>query len=171
MARILTGVLLFALTLVVVGCGSSSPMRFEFKVPSGTADIDIDDGDEAGTSADVFELDTNDVGKKLRFDWNGQTFYGKMDVYNHTALTRMSVVRVQITGDMVQAIKDYKVVTYVIYERYRDANVRGSAGEDSQMRVYDYGDSVTRDALIEQASLNGTVIAVIDFGNAEYLAP
>jgi hypothetical protein len=171
MARILTGVLLLSLSLVVVGCGSSKPMRFEFKVPSGTANIDVDEGDEVGTTADVFELSTNDMGKKLMFDWNGQKFFGKMDVHSHTALTRMSVVRVQITGDIVQAIKDYKVVTYVIYERYRDVNVRGTAGEDTQMRVYDYGDSVTRDALIEQASLNGTVIAVIDFGNAEYLAP
>jgi hypothetical protein len=169
MARILTGVLLIALSLSVVGCGSSQPMRFEFKMPSGQGNIDIDDGDERGTTAEVYELSSNDMGKTLAIEWNGKTIYGKMDVFDHTALTRMSIVRVQLTQDIVNAVEDYKVVTYVIYERYRDVNVRGTAGEDTQMRVYDYGDTVTREALIEQASLNGQVIAVVDFGNAEYL--
>ncbi len=171
MARIFTGVLLVALSLVAFGCGSSNPMRFEFKVPSGTANIDIEEGYYTGTTNQVYELSANDAGKKLELTWNNQKIYGKMDVFGHTDLTRLSVVRVQITQDIVQAVQDYKVVTYVIYERYRDVNVRGSAGEDSQMRVYDYGDSVTRQALIDQASMNGTVIAVIDFGNASYLAP
>jgi hypothetical protein len=169
MARILTGVLLIALSVAVVGCGSSQPMRFEFKMPSGQANLDIDEGDEVGTTAQVYELNSNNLGTKLQLDWNGKIIYGKMDVFSHTALTRMSIVRVQLTNDIVKAVEDYKVVTYVIYERYRDVNVRGTAGEDTQMRVYDYGDTVTREALIEQASLNGQVIAVIDFGNAEYL--
>jgi hypothetical protein len=90
-------------------------------------------------------------------------------VFSHTALTRISVVPVHLTADIVTAVKDFKAVTYVVYQRYRDSNIRGTAGEDTALRVYDYGDTVTRDALIEQAALNGHVIAVIDFGNGEYI--
>lgn len=170
MARILTGVLLVALTFAVVGCGSSKPMRFQFKVPSGTAQIKIDEGSNySGDTSKVYTLKSNDSEKTIELTWNGKTVYGKMDVFDHTALTRISVVPVHLTSDIVTAVDDFKAVTYVVYQRYRDSNVRGTAGEDTQLRVYDYGDTVTRDALIEQARLNGHVIAVIDFGNSEYI--
>lgn len=172
MARILTGVLVVALTLVVVGCGSSQPMRFQFAVPSGSAQVQIDEGRvHNGRTGEVFELYTADANKRIELDWNGQTIYGKMDVFEHTDLTRISVVPVHITADIVGAVSDFKAVTYVVYERHRDSGVRRTAGEDSRFRVHDFGDTVTRNALIEQARLNGRIIAVIDFGNASYIAP
>ncbi|MBZ0135042.1 MAG: hypothetical protein K8I27_01560 [Planctomycetes bacterium] len=167
---VLTGVLFVALSLIIVGCGSSKPMRFQFKVPSGQAQIEIDEGSVyRGNTGEVYTLKSNDSEKKIELTWNGKTVYGKMDVYDHTALTRISVVPVHLTNDIITAVDDFKAVTYVVYQRYRDANVRGTAGEDTQLRVYDYGDTVTREALIEQARLNGHVIAVIDFGNSEYI--
>lgn len=170
MARIVTGVLFVALSIALVGCGSSKPMRFQFKVPSGQAQIEIDEGSVyRGSTSEVYTLKSNDGEKTIELTWNGKTVYGKMDVYDHTALTRISVVPVHLTGDIITAVDDFKAVTYVVYQRYRDANVRGAAGEDTQLRVYDYGDTVTREALIEQAALNGHVIAVIDFGNSEYI--
>jgi hypothetical protein len=170
MTRILTGVLLFALTMVVVGCGSSKPMRFQFKVPTGNAQIEINEGSRhSGDANTVYTLRSNDSEKTIELTWQGKTIYGKMDVYNHTALTRISVVPVHISADIVNAVEDFKAVTYVVYQRHRDAGVRGQAGEDSQLRVYDYGDTVTRNALIEQARLAGEVIAVIDFGNSPYI--
>lgn len=166
----LTGVLLLVISVVAVGCGSSKPMRFQFKVPSGQAQIEIDEGSTySGNTNEVYTLDSDDMGKTLKLTWNGKTVYGKMDVFKHTELTRNTIVPVHLTGDIVSAVDDFKMVTYVVYQRRRDANVRGAAGEDTQLGVYDYGDTVTRDALIEQASLNGEVIAVIDFGNAEYI--
>lgn len=170
MARILTGVLLLAISVIAVGCGSSKPMRFQFKVPSGSAQIEIDEGSVyRGNTNEVYTLKSNDFEKTIELTWNGKTVYGKMDVYDHTALTRISVVPIHLTSDIITAVDDFKAVTYVVYQRYRDANVRGAAGEDTELRVYDYGDTVTREALIEQASLNGEVIAVIDFGNSEYI--
>lgn len=170
MARILTGVLLIALSLTVIGCTSSKPMRFQFKVPSGSATIEIDEGSTyRGSTEQVYTLKSNDYEKTIELTWNGKKVYGKMDVFDHTALTRISVVPVHLTSDIVTAVDDFKAVTYVVYQRYRDANIRGTAGEDTQLRVYDYGDTVTREALIEQARLNGHVIAVIDFGNSEYI--
>ncbi|MBK9975766.1 MAG: hypothetical protein IPP14_13425 [Planctomycetes bacterium] len=145
-------------------------MRFQFKVPSGQATLKIDEGGtQTGDTSKVFTLKSNDAEKKLTLTWNGKTIYGRMDVYDHTALTRISIVPVSLTADIVNAVDDYKAVTYVVYQRNRDAGTRGMAGEDTAMRVYDYGDTVTREALIEQARLNGNVIAVIDFGNAEYI--
>jgi hypothetical protein len=170
MARILTGVLLVALSLFAVGCTSSKPMRFQFKVPSGNATIKIDEGGtQSGDTSKVYTLKSNDLEKTIELEWQGKKVYGKMDVYDHTELTRISVVPVHLTADIVTAVDDFKAVTYVVYQRYRDANVRGSAGEDTRLRVYDYGDTVTRQALIEQARLNGHVIAVIDFGNSPYI--
>ena len=170
MARILTGVLLVALSLIVVGCGSSKPMRFMFDVPSGTGQIKIDEGGtESGDTGKIYTLKSNDAEKTIELTWNGKKIYGKMDVFSHTTLTRVTTVPIHVTAEIFNAVDDFKAVTYVVYERYRDSNVRGTAGEDSQLRVYDYGDTVTRDALIEQANLNGRVIAVIDFGNAEYI--
>ncbi|MCC6464449.1 MAG: hypothetical protein IT463_03805 [Planctomycetes bacterium] len=170
MARMIPGVLLAVLSLVVVGCGSSKPMRFQFKVPSGNAQIKIDEGSVySGDTSKVYELKSNDAEKRVTITWNGKTVYGKMDVFDHTALTRISVVPVHLSSDIVNAVEDFKAVTYVVYQRYRDSNTRGTAGEDAALRVYDYGDTVTRDALIEQARLNGQVIAVIDFGNSEYI--
>lgn len=170
MARILTGVLLVALSFAVVGCGSSKPMRFQFQVPNGSAQIKIDEGSvHSGDTTKVYTLKSNDTEKKIELTWNGRKIYGVMDVYDNVRLTRVSVVPVHLTADIVTAVDDFKAVTYVVYQRYRDANVRGTAGEDTQLRVYDYGDTVTREALIEQARLNGHVIAVIDFGNSEYI--
>lgn len=170
MARIMTGVLLVALSLIAVGCSGSKPMRFKFDVPSGAAQIEIDEGSrQTGDTTKVFTVKSNDTEKKLKLTWNGKTIYGRMDVYDHTELTRISVVPVHLTGDIVSAVDDFKAVTYVVYQRYRDASIRGAAGEDTKLRVYDYGDTVTREALIEQAALNGRVIAVIDFGNSEYI--
>lgn len=170
MARILTGVLLVALSFAVVGCGSSKPMRFQFQVPNGSAQIKIDEGSvHSGDTTKVYTLKSNDTEKKIELTWNGKKIYGVMDVYDNVRLTRVSVVPVHLTADIVTAVDDFKAVTYVVYQRYRDANVRGTAGEDTQLRVYDYGDTVTREALIEQARLNGHVIAVIDFGNSEYI--
>jgi hypothetical protein len=170
MARILTGVLLVALSFAVIGCGSSQPMRFKFDVPSGSGQIKIDQGGtESGDTSKIYTLKSNDTEKKIELTWSGKTIYGKMDVFSHTTLTRVTNVPIHVTAEIFNAVEDFKAVTYVVYERYRDTNVRGTAGEDSQLRIYDYGDTVTRDALIEQASLNGRVIAVIDFGNAEYI--
>jgi hypothetical protein len=170
MARILTGVLLVALSLVFVGCSSSKPMQFQFMVPNGSAQIKIDEGSVySGDTSKVYTLKSNDAEKTIELTWNGRKVYGKMDVFSHTALTRISTVPVHLTADIITAVDDFKAVTYVVYQRYRDSNIRGTAGEDTAMRVYDYGDTVTREALIEQASLNGTVIAVIDFGNHEYI--
>lgn len=170
MARFVAGALAVLLALTLVGCGSSQAMRFQFSVPSGQATINIDDGDEqSGNTGQVFELSTDNMDKKLKLTWNGKTVYGRMDVFNHTALTRMSVVPIRIEGDIVNAVTDSKVVTYVVYQRNRDQGTRGMAGEDSAMRVYDYGDSVSREALLNQARLNGEIIAVIDFGNAEFI--
>jgi hypothetical protein len=167
---VLTGVLFVALCLALTGCGSSKPMRFQFKVPSGSAQVKIDEGStHTGDTSKVYTLKSNDSEKKIELNWGGKTVYGKMDVFDHTALTRISVVPVHLTNDIITAVDDFKAVTYVVYQRYRDANVRGTAGEDTQLRVYDYGDTVTREALIEQARLNGHVIAVIDFGNSEYI--
>ncbi len=170
MARKFAAVLALAIALFCVGCSSSKPMRFQFKVPSGQATLKIDEGGtQTGDTSKVFTLKSNDAEKKLTLTWNGKTIYGRMDVYDHTALTRISIVPVSLTADIVNAVDDYKAVTYVVYQRNRDAGTRGMAGEDTAMRVYDYGDTVTREALIEQARLNGNVIAVIDFGNAEYI--
>jgi hypothetical protein len=170
MARMFFGVCVLALALCSFGCSSSKPMRFQFKVPSGSATLKIEEGStHSGDTSKVYTLKSNDAEKKLTLTWNGKTVYGRMDVFNHTALTRISVVPVSLTADIVNAVDDYKAVTYVVYQRNRDAGTRGMAGEDTAMRVYDYGDTVTREALIEQARLNGNVIAVIDFGNAEYI--
>ncbi|MBX3459300.1 MAG: hypothetical protein KF696_04920 [Planctomycetes bacterium] len=170
MARILTGVLMIALSLAFFGCTSSKPMRFQFRVPTGSAQIQINEGSVyRGSTDQVYTLKSNDFEKTIELTWNGKKIYGKMDVYDHTALTRISVVPVHLTGDIVTAVDDFKAVTYVVYQRYRDANIRGTAGEDTSLRVYDYGDTVTREALIEQARLNGHVIAVIDFGNSQYI--
>jgi len=170
MARILTGVLLFALTMVAVGCGSSKPMRFQFKVPSGNAQIMINEGTvHRGDANTVYTLRSNNMEKTIELTWGGKTIYGKMDVYDHTALTRISVVPIHLSADIVNAVSDFKAVTYVVYQRHRDGHIRGAAGEDTELRVYDYGDTVTRNALIEQARLNGEVIAVIDFGNSAYI--
>ncbi len=173
MVRILTGVLALSLMLVIVGCSSSKPMRFRFEpTDSSKVQIDIDEGSNyRGDGSTVFELKSNDADKKIKLVWGGKTIYAKMDVFNHTELTRISVVPVRLSKDIMAAVEDYKAVTYVVYQRHRDSTIagRGAAGEDANLRVYDYGDTVTRDALIEQARLNGDVIAVIDFGNAEAL--
>lgn len=120
----------------------------------------------------MFELKSNDSEKRLELVMGGKKFYGKMDVFNHTELTRISTVPIYVTADIAAAVSDFKAVTYVVYQRRRDvANARrsGQAGEDVEMRVYDYGDTVTRQALIEQARLQGEVIAVIDFGSSPYI--
>lgn len=172
MARKFAGALLVLAALTAIGCSSSQPMRFRFAVPSGQAQLEIDEGDvHSGSTGQVYELSTNNVQKKIKMTVGGKTVYGRMDVFEHTALTRMSIVPITVSGDIVNAVEDSKVVTYVVYQRNRDQGTRGGmAGEDSAMRIYDYGDSVSRDALLNQARLNGTIIAVIDFGNAEYLA-
>jgi hypothetical protein len=170
MARKFVGMLLVLVALAAVGCSSSQPMRFKFNVPSGSAALEIDEGDVvSGNTSTVYSLSTNDVQKKLKMTVGGKTVYGRMDVFEHTALTRMSVVPITLSGDIINAVQDSKVVTYVVYQRNRDQGTRGMAGEDSAMRIYDYGDSVSREALLNQARLNGNIIAVIDFGNAEYL--
>lgn len=170
MARKFAGMLLVLVALAAVGCSSSQPMRFKFNVPSGSAALEIDEGDVvSGNTSTVYSLSTNDVQKKLKMTVGGKTVYGRMDVFEHTALTRMSVVPITLSGDIINAVEDSKVVTYVVYQRNRDQGTRGMAGEDSAMRIYDYGDSVSREALLNQARLNGMIIAVIDFGNAEYL--
>jgi hypothetical protein len=170
MARKFTGMLLVLVALAAVGCSSSQPMLFKFNVPTGSAALEIDEGDVvSGNTSTVYSLSTNDVQKKLKMTVGGKTVYGRMDVFEHTALTRMSVVPITLSGDIINAVEDSKVVTYVVYQRNRDQGTRGMAGEDSAMRIYDYGDSVSREALLNQARLNGMIIAVIDFGNAEYL--
>lgn len=166
----LAGVLLLVFAVVAVGCGSSKPMRFEFRPPSGQGQIEIDEGRvHSGSTAQVYTLYSSDVDKTFKLTWNGQTIYGRMDVFTHTDLTRMNTVPINITADIFDAIEDNKGVTYVVYHRHRDSNVRGVAGEDVELRVYDYGERLTRDALIEQASMNGHVIAVVDLGNSEYI--
>jgi hypothetical protein len=174
MARALTGVLFLALVFTCFGCGSSSPMRFQFFMPGGQpGTIRIDEGGvSSGDSSKVFELKSNDSTKTLEIVIGGKKIYGKMDVFGHTELTRISTVPIYLTSDIASAVSDFKAVTYVVYQRRRDvANTRrsGSAGEDSELRVYDYGDTVTRNALIEQARLQGDVIAVIDFGSSPYI--
>lgn len=171
MSRMLTGVLFLALSLALFGCGSSGPMRFQFS--AGGQPLAVK-SDEAGTGdqTKVFELRSNDTDKEFEFTLGGKKIFAKMDVYSHTELTRISVVPIYLTSDIAAAVSDYKAVTYVVYQRRRDvSNTRrtGSAGEDVELKVYDYGDTVTRDALIEQARLQGTVIAVIDFGSAKYI--
>ena len=121
MARILTGVLLVALSLIVVGCGSSKPMRFMFDVPSGTGQIKIDEGGtESGDTGKIYTLKSNDAEKTIELTWNGKKIYGKMDVFSHTTLTRVTTVPIHVTAEIFNAVDDFKAVTYVVYERYRD---------------------------------------------------
>ncbi len=174
MSRMLTGMLLVALAFGLFGCGSSSPMRFQFFMPGGQpGTLRIDEGGVvSGDSSKVFELKSNDAQKTIEFVIGGKKIYGKMDVFGHTDLTRISTVPIYVTADIAAAVSDFKAVTYVVYQRRRDvANARrsGQAGEDVELRVYDYGDTVTRGALIEQARLQGEVIAVIDFGSSPYI--
>ena len=123
----LTGVLFVAFSLALAGCGSSKPMRFQFKVPTGQAQIEIDEGSVyRGNTGEVYTLKSNDAEKTIELTWNGKTVYGKMDVFDHTALTRISVVPVHLTNDIITAVDDFKAVTYVVYQRYRDANVRAA---------------------------------------------
>lgn len=177
MPRIFAGVVLLALTLGLAGCGSTSstPMRFQFFLPgnaNGTVTVN-EGGVSRGDATKTYNLKSNDAGKALEFQWGNNTVYGKMDVYGHTDLTRISTVPVYLTSDIVDAVKDFKAVTYVVYQRRRDLATAGrrtgAAGEEVQLRVYDYGDTVTREALIEQARLQGEVIAVIDFGSSPYI--
>ena len=173
MARIFIGVAVLAFAFISAGCGSSQPIRFQFKMPSGTATIEIDEGSvHRGNTDKVFTLSSNDREKTIKLTYEGRTIYGKMDTYGNTQLTRITIVPIHITADIFAAVDDFKAVTYIVYQRRRDVARTGrtaSAGEDSQLRVYDYGDTVTRDAAIDQASLQGDIIAVIDFGNIEYL--
>lgn len=173
MARMLTGMLFVALAFGLCGCGSSSPMRFQFNPQGQPLTVKVDEGGvQSGDQTRVFELKSNDSEKRLELVMGGKKFYGKMDVFNHTELTRISTVPIYVTADIAAAVSDFKAVTYVVYQRRRDvANARrsGQAGEDVEMRVYDYGDTVTRQALIEQARLQGEVIAVIDFGSSPYI--
>ena len=174
MARALTGVLFLALVFTCFGCGSSSPMRFQFFMPGGQpGTVRVDEGGvTSGDTSKIFELKSNDSEKTLEIVMGGKKIYGKMDVFGHTELTRISTVPIYLTSDIASAVSDFKAVTYVVYQRRRDvANTRrsGAAGEDSEVRGYDYGDTVTRAALIEQARLQGDVIAVIDFGSSPYI--
>ena len=174
MARALTGVLFLALVFTCFGCGSSSPMRFQFFMPGGQpGTIKIDEGGTtSGDASKVFELKSNDSEKTMEIVIGGKKIYGKMDVFGHTELTRISTVPIYLTSDIAAAVSDFKAVTYVVYQRRRDvSNTRrtGAAGEDVELKVYDYGDTVTRAALIEQARLQGDVIAVIDFGSSPYI--
>lgn len=173
MARTLTGLLFLTLALALFGCGSSSPMRFQFNPQGQPLTVKVDEGGvQSGDQTRVFELKSNDSEKRLEIVMGGKKFYGRMDVFGHTELTRISTVPVYITKDIADAVSDFKAVTYVVYQRRRDVSTSrraGAAGEDSEMRVYDYGDTVTRAALIEQARLQGDVIAVIDFGSSPYI--
>src|SRR5690606_39145132 len=66
MARIVAGVLFIAFSLALVGCGSSKPMRFQFKVPSGQAQIEIDEGSVyRGSTTEVYTLKSNDAEKTI----------------------------------------------------------------------------------------------------------
>ena len=170
MPRILIAVLSLGFLLLQAGCifGGGSEVRFSFEVPDGKATVDIDDGDIVTQSGTVFELDTDSEDVLFELKYQGKTVYGRMDVREHTDLTRMSSVQIHITAEMLEAVADNKVVTYVSYQRRPDAARSRSGGEGYDAAPRDYGDTISRAALIEQAGLRGEVIAVIDFGNAPY---
>ncbi|MCC6572434.1 MAG: hypothetical protein IT462_01470 [Planctomycetes bacterium] len=179
MARKLTGVLLVSLILVgtfyVMGCGSSSQMRVQFVAPPEMApQIKFENtGIGSGDTNKVFTVNCPNTAERLEIKVGNKTIHGKLDTVKQTELTRMSVVPIYLTSDIANAVSDFKVVTYVVYQRRRDAATArgrsGAAGEDVELRVYDYGDTLTRQALIEQAALQGEVIAVIDFGSSQYI--
>ncbi len=179
MARKLAGVSLVAFIVAgavyLMGCGSSSQMRFQFIAsPEMAPTVKFESGGiGSGDSSKIFTVPCPVNSERLEIKMGNKTIHAKLDCVKQTELTRMSIVPIYLTADIANAVSDFKVVTYVVYQRRRDAATSrgrgGAAGEDIEMRVYDYGDTLTRQALIEQAALQGEVIAVIDFGSSQYI--
>jgi hypothetical protein len=150
--------------LLCAGCNSGLPIRFHFEVPEPDARIYIDEGRKLeGEVGTVFSLSSNDAGKELRIEWNDHVLYGRMDVYDHTTLTRVAIVPVHITPDILQAARDSMAVTYVLFERPRTQQRQTGNDSGFQYRIHRRRDLPTRDELLAEAAAQGRIIAVIDF--------
>jgi hypothetical protein len=160
----LTRLICLLVPILFVGCNSGLPIRFHFEVPEPETRIYIDEGRKfEGEPGTVFSLSSSDMGKQLRIEWGEHVMYGRMDVHEHTNLTRVAIVPIRIGPDILRAMQDSKAVTYVLFERPR-RHTR-STGSDSgyQYRVHRHGDTTTRQELIDLAAAQGPIITVIDF--------
>jgi hypothetical protein len=139
-------------------------MRFQFVVPEGEARIRVREGVvHEGASSAVFTLTAHDQDKALRLRWRGVTLYGRMAVMGHTPLTRVSVVPIQLTDEVLEAASGRRAVTYVVYARARDETTQ-PAGPVLRELLPGAGPPELR----QLAEARGDVIAVLDFSNALY---
>jgi hypothetical protein len=135
-------------------------MRFHFEVPNGPVPITIEDRRlNEGSTDQVFELRSEDAGKRLTLWLDGREIRGRLDVFEHTQLTRISVVPVRIPPEAGAALRAGMAVSLVVYERPRDARMSEATTE---MRTHHGSDREARERLLADARAAGHVIALLE---------